>query len=92
MIKFTQIIRAFINGIAKSRVSLIGATMTTASFPILMIGVILELFGLIHSQYFGFVLYMFIAPAFILGLYPDFSRDSSSSRERRKSACLPMNT
>ncbi len=68
MIKFTQIISAFINGIARSRVSLVGATMTTASFPILLVGIILELFGLIHNQYFGFVLYMFIAPAFILGL------------------------
>ena len=42
--------------------------MTTASFPILLVGVVLELFGLIHNQYFGFVLYMFVAPAFILGL------------------------
>ncbi|MGA7276871.1 MAG: NapC/NirT family cytochrome c [Desulfocapsaceae bacterium] len=68
MVKFTHIITAFINGIAKSKVSLVGATMTTASFPILLIGILLELFGLIHNQYFGFVLYMFVAPAFILGL------------------------
>ena len=68
MVKFTQIVRAFINGIARSKVSLFGATMTTASFPILLIGILLELFGAIHNQYFGFVLYMFVAPAFIIGL------------------------
>jgi len=68
LVKFTQIIKAFISGIAKSKVSLVGATMTTASFPILLMGILLELFGIIHNQYFGFVLYMFVAPAFILGL------------------------
>ena len=68
MIKFTQIIKAFISGIARSKLSLVGATMTTAAFPILLTGVLLELFGVIENQYFGFVLYMFIAPAFILGL------------------------
>ncbi len=68
MVKFTQIIRAFINGIARSKVSLVGATMTTASFPILLIGVFLELFDVVRNQYFGFVLYMFVAPAFIIGL------------------------
>jgi mono/diheme cytochrome c family protein len=68
LVKFTQILKAFINGITKSKVSLVGATMTTASFPILLIGILLELFGIIHNQYFGFVLYMFVAPAFILGL------------------------
>ena len=68
MVKFTQIVNSFINGIARSKLSLIGATMTTAAFPILLIGLALELFGLIRNQYFGFVLYMFVAPAFILGL------------------------
>ena len=68
MVKFTQIVRAFINGIARSKLSLVGATMTTASFPILLVGILLELFGVIHNQYFGFVLYMFVAPAFIIGL------------------------
>jgi hypothetical protein len=68
LVKFTQIVRAFINGIARSKVSLVGATMTTASFPILLMGILLELFGVFHNQYFGFVLYMFVAPAFILGL------------------------
>jgi len=66
--KFSQIIKAFVNGIAKSKVALIGATMTTAAFPVLLAGVLLELFNVVHNQYFGFVLYMFIAPAFILGL------------------------
>jgi mono/diheme cytochrome c family protein len=68
VVKFTQIVSAFINGIARSKLSLVGATMTTASFPILLIGILLELFGVVHNQYFGFVLYMFVAPAFILGL------------------------
>ncbi len=68
MVKFTHIIKAFIRGIARSKVSLFGTTMTTAAFPILFIGILLELFGIIHNQYFGFVLYMFVAPAFILGL------------------------
>lgn len=68
MVKFTQIVKAFLKGIQRSKVSFVGATLTTASFPILLIGVLLELFGVIHNQYFGFVLYMFVAPAFILGL------------------------
>lgn len=68
MVKFTDIIKAFIKGVTHSKISLIGASMTTVIFPILLVSVILDLQGLVHNAYFGFVTYLVLGPLFIAGL------------------------
>jgi hypothetical protein len=68
VVKFTDIIKAFFRGIARSKVSLVGAVLTTVSFPVLIVATILDLQGIIHNPYFGFIIYMVIGPLFITGL------------------------
>lgn len=72
MTKFTDIFKAFIAGIARSKVSLLGATMTTASFPIMLICILLDLQGVFHNAYFGVLIFGVLAPIFILGLVLTF--------------------
>jgi hypothetical protein len=66
--RVTDIIKAFIKGITMSKVSIIGAAMTTISFPIILIAVIIDLQGMIDNPYFGFVIYMILGPTYIIGL------------------------
>ena len=68
MVKFTDIIRAFIRGVTHSKISLVGAIMTTVIFPILLVSVVLDLQGIVHNPYFGFVTYLILGPLFITGL------------------------
>ncbi|MFZ5775447.1 MAG: cytochrome c3 family protein [Thermodesulfobacteriota bacterium] len=68
MVKFTDIIKAFVSGIARSRVSLVGAITTTVTFPILLVSALLDMQGVIENPYFGFVIYMVLGPLFITGL------------------------
>lgn len=68
MVRFTDIIAAFIKGIARSKVSLIGASMTTVIFPVLVVCTILDMQGIIKNPYFGFIIYMVMGPLFITGL------------------------
>jgi nitrate/TMAO reductase-like tetraheme cytochrome c subunit len=62
----------FIVGIVRSKLSLVGATMVTVVFPFMAVAILLELQGVFHSPYFGFVLYMVMGPIFILGLILTF--------------------
>ena len=68
MVSFTDIIKAFVKGIAHSKVSLIGAITTTITFPVLLVSIILDMQGVIHNPYFGFIIYMILGPLFIVGL------------------------
>ncbi len=68
MVKFTDIIKTFVNGIARSRVSLVGAVMTTVTFPILLVSAVLDIMGVVENPYFGFIIYMVLGPLFIMGL------------------------
>lgn len=68
MIKFADIVKAFVVGICRSKVSLIGATMTTVIFPVLLVSAILDLQGVVENPYFGFVIYMVLGPLFVVGL------------------------
>ena len=68
MIRLIDIVKAFVRGISRSKVSLFGAILTTITFPILLISVILDIQGLIHNPYFGFILYLILGPLFIFGL------------------------
>jgi len=68
LVKFTDIIKTFINGIARSKVSLVGAVITTLTFPILLVSAFLDLMGIVANAYFGFVIYMVLGPLFMVGL------------------------
>ncbi len=68
MVKFTDILKAFVSGIARSKVSLIGAIIATVTFPVLLVSAVLDLQGVVHNPYFGFIIYMVLGPLFITGL------------------------
>lgn len=68
MTKFSDIILTFFKGIARSRVSLLGAMITTVTFPFLLGLVIIDSWIHIDNPYFGAFVYMMLGPAFIAGL------------------------
>jgi hypothetical protein len=68
MAKITSIIDAFFRGISRSRVSLIGAMITTVIFPFLLGLILYDAWYHIGNPYLGAVIYMVLGPAFILGL------------------------
>lgn len=68
MVQFTDIIKTFINGIARSKISLIGAILTTVTFPILLVSAVLDIMGTVENPYFGFIIYMVLGPLFITSL------------------------
>lgn len=63
-----EVIKSFIKGVSNSKVSLIGAVMTTVTFPVLVVTAIFDLQGLVKNPYFGFFTYMILGPMFITGL------------------------
>jgi hypothetical protein len=68
MSKVNELIQAFFKGIARSRVSLIGAMITTVTFPFLLALVIIDSWMHIENPYFGAFVYMVLGPTFTLGL------------------------
>ena len=68
MTRFTDIIKAFVGGIARSRVSLVGAIMATVIFPVLLVSAVLDMQGVVANPYFGFIIYMVLGPTFLLAL------------------------
>jgi hypothetical protein len=68
MKRLTDIISAFTKGIARSRVSLIGAMMVTVITPFLMGAIIYDLVWHITNPYVGAVIYLALGPSFIGGL------------------------
>ncbi|PLX98000.1 MAG: cytochrome C [Desulfuromonas sp.] len=65
---FKSIFDSFFRGIARSRISLIGAMLTTVTFPFLLGLILIDIWGHIENPYFGAVVYMMLGPAFMLGL------------------------
>ncbi len=68
MVEFKGIILSFFHGIERSRVSLIGAMITTLTFPFLLGLIIFDAWAHIKNPYLGAFVYMVIGPAFIAGL------------------------
>ncbi|PLY05450.1 MAG: cytochrome C [Desulfuromonas sp.] len=68
MTRFSDIISSFFKGITRSRISLIGAMMTTLCFPFLLGLVVIDSWRHIDNPYFGAVVYMLLGPIFIVGL------------------------
>jgi hypothetical protein len=63
-----SIIKTFYRGVARSRVSLLGALITTAVTPFLFGLVILDVLQQIDNPYLSGFLYLLLGPLFILGL------------------------
>jgi nitrate/TMAO reductase-like tetraheme cytochrome c subunit len=68
MAKLTDIPRTFIRGIARSWISMIGAILTTVSFPFLVATLLYDTFLHIDNPYVSGFIYMILGPMFILGL------------------------
>lgn len=68
MVSFSSVLVSFIKGMQKSRVSLLGAVITTAVFPVLLVAIILDQMGYVTNAYYGFFIYMILGPSFIGGL------------------------
>jgi len=64
----SDIPKAFIKGIAHSRLSLLGAMLATVSFPFLVGAIIYDLAFEIPNPYFAGFIYMILGPTFIGGL------------------------
>jgi hypothetical protein len=56
MVRLTDIVKAFLKGITRSHVSLIGAMLCTVLFPLLLGFVIIDLMDWIENPYFGAIL------------------------------------
>lgn len=68
MVRLSDIVKAFLKGITRSRVSMVGAMLTTVVFPLLLGSIVIDMLGWIENPYFGAVVYMIMGPAFTLGL------------------------
>ena len=68
MATFTDIIKTFVNSIARSKVSLMGAVLTTVTFPILLVAAVLDIMGIVENPYFGFIIYLVLGPLFMVSL------------------------
>jgi hypothetical protein len=68
MVKLTDILKSFLRGITRSRVSLIGAMVVTAVFPFLLGAIFYDIVWHISNTYFAAFIYMLLGPAFIGGL------------------------
>ncbi|NOY12965.1 MAG: cytochrome C [Deltaproteobacteria bacterium] len=64
----SDIPKAFLKGIAHSRISLLGAMVVTISFPFLMGAIFYDLIFHIDNPYFAGFIYMILGPSFIGGL------------------------
>lgn len=68
MKRMTDLVSAFAQGIAHSRVSLIGAMIVTVVCPFLLGALIYDAVWHIDNTYFSAVIYMILGPTFIAGL------------------------
>ena len=67
MLTTKTIIKGFIKGIRQSTVASIGAGLTVAILPILVVYAIIESLGLVENPQVGFVVYGVLTWAFVLG-------------------------
>ena len=68
MVNFRELFKVVAKGIARSKVSIAGAVMTTLIFPFLLVAALLDMQGVIKNPYFGFIIYMVMGPLFVFGI------------------------
>ncbi len=65
---FSTIIQRAINWVSRSKISVTGSIIVAILLPVLAISFTFDYFGFIENPYFGFLIYVFMAPLFVLGL------------------------
>ncbi len=65
---FVDFFKKVFNWISRSKVSVVGAIIVSILFPVLLVSFFFDSFGLIQNPYFGFLLYVVMAPLFVLGV------------------------
>ncbi len=60
--------KRMINLVSRSKVSVIGALLVSILLPVLLISIGFDSLGLIENPYFGFLLYVVMAPLLVLGI------------------------
>lgn len=64
----TEFIKASINLLSRSKLSVFGGILLSILSPVLIISIIIDIQGAVQNPYFGFLLYLVLGPLFILGL------------------------
>ncbi|MFP3983090.1 MAG: hypothetical protein ACLFV2_05290, partial [Desulfurivibrionaceae bacterium] len=59
--------KTIINYIARSKRSVTGAIMVSILLPVLIISLLFESLGIIENPYFGFLVYLVMAPLLVIG-------------------------
>lgn len=57
-----------INFFSRSKCSLVGGIIVIVLFPVLLISILLDMQGVVHNPYFGFLIYMIMGPIFVIGV------------------------
>ncbi len=60
--------KKLINLVSRSKVSVIGALLVSILLPVLLVSIAFDSLGLIENPYFGFLLYVVMAPLLVLGI------------------------
>lgn len=60
--------KAAVNRISRSKLSVIGAVLLIFVSPILSLSVFLDIQGIVNNPYFGFLIYLVLGPLFLLGI------------------------
>jgi len=70
--RLKELLAAFLRAVTRSKVSLFGSVMVSIIFPVLLISTILDTQGVIQNPYFSFLIYLVMAPLFLLGVILTF--------------------
>ncbi len=58
----------FVHLVSRGKVSMVGAIIVSILLPVLIVSAIFDILGLIDNPYFGFLLYVVMAPLLLLGV------------------------
>ncbi len=62
------LLKLLIREVARSRVALIGALISSLVLPVLLVSIFLDMHGVVKNPYFGFLIYMVMGPVLVAGL------------------------
>lgn len=68
MVRLVDLVRALFSGVARSKLSVVGAIIACILFPVLLISIALDMQGVISNPYYGFLIYMVMGPVFFVSL------------------------
>ncbi len=68
MQRFIDFFALIFRGVARSRVSMVGAIISAVIAPVLFASVILDFQGVVKNPYFGFLIYLVMGPLLAFGL------------------------